>query len=100
LPASTPEHRIDQHQRVGAFNAGLLGQHVRRWRGFAVVHRPVGHAKARIKFFGVQVGDFEGVGWIAFRQAFGNLLRQHVSQRTWIIVVYNNQCVHGEISGW
>lgn len=60
-----------------------------------MMHRPVGHAKARIEFLGVQVGDFEGVGWIAFRQAFGNLLRQCVGQRTWIIVIYNNQCVHG-----
>jgi hypothetical protein len=56
-----PVDRIDQHQRIGAIDARLLGERI-GWRYCTIrQHCHIGRAEAGIEAFGGQVGDFDGM---------------------------------------
>ena len=56
-----PVNGINQHQRIGAVNAFLLGQHIGGRRGLTAKQREIGSSVTRIEALCYQVGDFKRV---------------------------------------
>ena len=87
-----PVHRIDQHQRIGAGQALLFGQHIGRRLAGLDVDRNVGRGDAWIEAFGRQIGD---VGSVGRRQAVGDFGGHGVGEGLGIGVRDDDEGVHG-----
>lgn len=93
-----PINRINQHQRIGAINPGLLGDHIGRGWGFPVMDGEIGRAEPRIEPLRPEVCDFERVVGISRAYTFGNMPGEAMGERLGIMVSYNNERVHVENS--